>query len=41
MVETSGLKDPATARDALDADTWSRVRALARASSQHAVANGR
>jgi len=31
MVETAGLKDPATARDALDADTWARVRALARA----------
>lgn len=31
MVETAGLKDSATARDALDADTYARVRALARA----------
>jgi hypothetical protein len=31
MVETAGLKDSATARDALDADSWARVRALARA----------
>ena len=31
MVETAGLKDAATARDALDAVAWARVRALARA----------
>ena len=31
MVETAGLKDPATTRDALNADTYARVRALARA----------
>ena len=29
MVETTGLKDPATTRDALNADTYARVRARA------------